>query len=615
MSKSRGESQRIYWQQWLSSNNSKGNRGHSSRRELITSSAAIRIHPDSAKAKDVTQLLRNTLNLSSLEPDGGSSVDPKNAPNSDSLVLVGTLYSLPKDYVHFEHEPLQMSNMQAQSTNSVVSSDPFHVIKTLKPDDNPLLVRDKMLEHLRRIQQGAPATGSTISPKVQWYFVPSTGDPSRSPIPSCIDLDGYCTSMEEEEHCGDSDDESITSANAQHIDAPLGDVDVLLSGSPFLAEEKTNEEPVKQPVSPSRTKPRNENHRNRLLKELRRFSQLRHAQHCGSGYLLKRSTLDPHVWRRVHCILTHDSLWYTTRVPYSNATDPAAFPRMGRFHRRIALSQALLLETNPEISSSQLFRIPHSLDVVSSRGRSHIFRAPNRTVQKQWVQALSSKIMESFENSLLEHAELIVADESKARNQRFQKLAIDPAYCPPGATHNESMYFSLIQASVQRLGMDIAEYREKCRQMQALINASMLSQASGRNGGQSSESSQAAIVEKLQMAWRAATELLESAMQVAIDVQEFSSIGKDDQDSPTHHHGGALSHSSLETHCRHVEYVLTGQHRTTGQSPTNGGSQDSGTPPSPPNQGLHRGRDSPPIDLFDLLLAELQAVVCLPSSG
>ena len=72
-------------------------------------------------------------------------------------MLVGSLYSLPPGYVHFEHEP------PACITSY---SDPFHVVKTLKPRDNPLAVRDRMLEHLLNIQTQAPAGPNKIAPKV-----------------------------------------------------------------------------------------------------------------------------------------------------------------------------------------------------------------------------------------------------------------------------------------------------------------------------------------------------------------------------------------------------------------------------------------------------------------
>lgn len=631
MKKAKGESQRIYWQQWLSSGNKsqahhqqpQQSNGSYSRRELITSSAAIRINPDAAKAKDVTQLLRDTLKLSSLE-----NTNSGNDEAVDSLVLVGTLYSLPKDYIQFEHEPPQRSNENASVPNSAKSSEPFHIIKTLQPDDNPLETRDKMMEHLRRIQEQAPFGTSNISPKVQWYFVPSNaGDPSRSPIPSCIELDGYCTSMEEEEFSQeeDEDEEFLGNDGVDETDTRDGDVyydvDLLLSRCPFMEEVTTSE-------SNNKDTKRN--------KELRRYFQMYQVQPASSGYLLKQSGKDPHVWRRVHCVLTDDHLWYTTRVPYAPQSASSGFLgndglRLGKKHGRISLGQALLLEPNTEYRASPLFRVPHSFEVVSSRGTSHVFRAPNRTVQRQWIQALTIKIMESFENSLLDHAELIVVDETMARNRRFASLAVEPLYEQPStfvsmnapiATNGEpSMYLSLIQASVLRLGMDIAEYRELCRQVHALLPGKqpVMARSGVENGSASptnidpsttnggghllaGEPMDAGTLNQVHAAWETASRLLDRSTHVALEVQQYAHHQKQNQ----HQNQQSLSHS-LETHCRHIDYVLTGQHRPpratspqSSQSSIGGGSA----------QATFPGRNSPPpIDLFDLMLSELQGLI------
>jgi hypothetical protein len=653
MKKSKGESQRIYWQQWLSSGNKsqaqqqqQQSNGNYSRRELITSSAAIRINPDAAKAKDVTQLLRDTLKLSSLESsDSGNEA-------VDSLVLVGTLYSLPKDYIQFEHEPPQQSIDNASPVpNSMKSSEPFHIIKTLKPDDNPLATRDKMMEHLRRIQEQAPSNSSTISPKVQWYFVPNNaGDPSISPIPSCIELDGYCTSMEEEDDSQDDEEEddnnvhglALGGIGADETDTRDGDVyydlDLLLSRCPFTEETTTT---ITQEGNGAGCQNDSDDKANGRTKELRRYFQMYQVQPSSSGYLLKQSFTDPHVWRRVHCVLTDDHLWYTTRVPYATAQSASTSYigndslRMGKKHGRISLGRALLLEPNTEYKASPLFRVPHSFEVVSSRGTSHIFRAANRILQRQWIQALTTKIMESFENSLLDHAELIVVDETMARNRRCNFVAVEPLFelCqasdsedPPIVSNSESMYLSLIQASVLRLGMDIAEYRELCRQVQALLPAKQpivarsgtdngsgshsttLSQNghdhSTTNGGghvlPSGEPLDARTLSQVQTAWETASRLLDRSTHVALEVQQYVRHQKQHQQLQQ-----SLSHS-LETHCRHIDYVLTGQHRppsaTSPQSSqSNGGRLASSTLP---------GRKfPPPMDLFDLLLSELQGLI------
>lgn len=369
MKVTKGESQRVYWQQWLSSKSKTAN-GHTSRRELITSSAAIRINPDAARAKDVTKLLRDTLNLSSLESTNINNDRPSvgllgEYSHSDALVLVGTLYSLPKDYIQFEHEPppRQKSDFSSPNGGSIISSssDPVHVIKTLQPDDNPLATRDKMMEHLKRMLDQVPTSSSTIAPKVQWYFVPSSVDPTRSPIPSSIDLDGYSTSMEEEEYDDDdteSDDDPnfLATDETDTIEQDYYDLDLLLSRCSLAAEGSNTDNTHMTTLKRKEI--------SRQMKEVQRYTQLSQVQPSSVGYLLKRSNIDPHVWRKVYCVLTDDHLFYTTRIPYPSSRNltfpsmPSVYPRMGKRHGRISLGQALLLEPNSEVPSSPLYRIP-----------------------------------------------------------------------------------------------------------------------------------------------------------------------------------------------------------------------------------------------------------------
>lgn len=612
MSIKKGESQRIYWQQWLK--NSSNSREYN-RRELITSSAAIRINPENAKASDVTQLLRDTLKLSTPEQEQNQQQHPESSAKSvassrsgeenegssarvykDSLVLVGTLYSLPKDYIQFEHEP------------PTESTDPFHVIKTLKPNDNPLIIRDRMMEHLKALQHDAPSQSSSkISPKVQWYFVPENTS-SGSSIPTFIELDGYCTSMEEEEVLPDDededeqdtwhgDDESDTQDHGGYYD-----VDLLLSRCSLGVEENGNGEngngkcPTKKSTG---SLSKND-------KELRRYFQLCQVPPCSSGYLLKQSTQDPHIWRRVHCILTDDHLWYTTRVPYTKKSNTTSL-RMGKRHGRISLGRALLLEPNTEYTSSPLFRVPHSFEVVNSRGTSHIFRASNRILQRQWIAALTTKIMESFENSLMDQAELIVADETIARNKRISSVAVEPLLKTSSTMEEDSssVYLSLIRASVLRLGMEISEYREICRNIHALLPAKQAvvarsnsngagNQGTGKLNGSSNSQQEDAVdnarLRQIESAWGKASGLLDCVTNVALEVQQYAQHRREKQFT--------LSHS-LETHCRHIDYVLAGYHRS------NHGSETS-------NGGLSDPKFPPPVDLFDLLLSELQGLVHEP---
>jgi hypothetical protein len=773
--KPKGESHRIYWQQWLSSSESSAGHVPQSRRELITSSAAIRISPDAARARDVTDLLRDTLNLSSLErpqqqqqqqhtlENNGNGNTTTADLHQDSLVLVGTLYSLPPDYVQFEHEPSiaaspntpssefpsRTSPNDDQITPTVSASaappfhsqrsDPFHVVKTLQPDDNPLRMRDKMIEHLRRIQESASAAASaasatpppmelggraiqavaTIAPKIQWYFVPGKAEP-HSPIPSCIDLDGYCTSMEEEDDDDDDDEEDEEdddNDNGNHSDGEKDNG----NGEGSTTEWKNNDGsfvsscPWSATTTNSATPDtKSIREQQRIRRELRRYIQLGQCQSaamqqqsCVSGFLLKRSRKDPHVWRRVHCILTEDYLWYVTRIqpPPQSSRAFQNYPRqqqqqqpfnqpsfrMARHHGRIDLLRALLLEepsssTTFESASSggPLYRIPDAFEIVNARGTSHIFRASCRKLQSQWVHALSDRIVQRFENSLMALAEMIVADECVARNKRMASVAVQPlnisqgklqqqqqqrqqeeeeeeeelasattttttttdatSHPPRARCENKSAdtHYGLFTKKVLRLGMQVSQYRERCRHVKAILPAKqpvvvVTKEVPNSATNHKKKITEPALPEPLDpetkemvlATWRAASSLLARATQVAMDVQASSLLGSkwNHQNYHPHHiHSASPSNKegkrtlsrSLETLCRHVDYVITGQFRqlsdggftATGAEAANGGGSGSKSRLGS-HRGLDQSHDPPPIDLFDLLLAELQSVAAV----
>ena len=311
-----GESQRVYWQQWFSNNET----STGSRREWMTSSVAIRM-THNATALDCTNLLRQSLGLLMSNNNSNTHTHP-----DDALVLVGTLYSLSRDFVTYQHAadsttarvisrgggiqqpetPLSTNatgqsspfntttnhrrmmnvrrtpprttkgNYQQNTNNSTTTttttttslpsttgessttssssssnrtrSDPFHLIYTLEANESPLHVRQRMAARIRQLEDKAIAWNggrgrhimSATAPQIQWYFIPGimTNDsntthnetnrpssseeaknknnntktapppPSRnSNIPNCLNLEGYCTSMEEDEGYSSSDDD------------------------------------------------------------------------------------------------------------------------------------------------------------------------------------------------------------------------------------------------------------------------------------------------------------------------------------------------------------------------------------------------------------------------
>jgi hypothetical protein len=557
------ESHRIYWQQWLSSNE----KSTGSRREWVTSSAAVRIS-QAARAVDVTGLLRESLQLNPLT---GQSHE------SDALVLVGTLYSLSRDYVRFEHEADAKQKGVGENGRSS-SAYAFNVCITLRPGDYPLQIRDRMADHLRRLQAEATVGRTIIAPKLQWYYCPAQsqdGGPNETSIPSCINLEGYCTSMEEdEEDWGYDEDEEREKDSCENdsLDAgPVQDMDLLASRFPWLVPEKSDLV-AKQSADMSSRQMQWKRHfrqENRRLHVLSAF-EAAIPQGTLSGFLLKRSSKDMHVWRRVHCVLTDDFLWFVSRryTKYS-----LGFAK----HGRVRLTRALILE--PSSDYAPLYRTPYAFEMVAADGTSHIFRAANRALQRRWIKSVSDRIIQSYENSLLESAQLIVDDGCVAQARRME-AAVDQLW--ERVQGHEHVMTSSAIGRVLRWTLKVTDFRDFCRHVRStlpakspvVVTSPLNRQPLSRESSADQRVSLDPLVQStIRAAWQQATALLQEATEVG---QSLPGI-----------------HRNLETLFRHVEFLLTGQRR-----------RRSGE--SAPDQWDRE--EPPPMDLFDVLQAELQSI-------
>lgn len=768
----KGESHRIYWQQWLASDGNdhhhqpSSNHQHSShhtttcspkspRQQLITSSAAVRIAPTGeARAQDITDLLRETLRISSSSTNtsaaaaGATAASESRTDEHDSLVLVGTLYSLPGDCIQYEHELPQQkdaltmvpvthltangggddptrtvttwdgnqTNGSRQSTTTTTAtsikpscqSDPFHVVRTLAPNENPLHVRDLMEQHLRRLEQqsqavlsGIPFTigGSNtatpvvnrtiIPPKIQWYYVPAISNSSACSIPNCIDLDGYCTSMEEQHDDDDVDEGGYWYEDDGESNAQLKKEGMMMwddhaesvqqSGVerfPWLSIEGEQEEERAENndnlnaacISSPQRKPLLDAHDQLIYtRETKRYYALLQCQSTSrpaqllSGFLLKRSRRDPHVWRRVHCILTYDHLWFVSRLyPFPEqsddnpafcpqATNHSTHPQRYAKHGRIKLTHALLLE--PAADYAPLYRTPYSFEVVSASGTSHVFRATNKQLQIRWIQALSDLIVESYENSLLQTAELLTADESTARSRRMASVSAESlwqacvdqsnAVTMDGVDSNDDgerddlrpapsvaqLLKSRHVGSILRWSIEVAEYRECCRYIHSrlppkspvVVKSSLVSGERTRQTSSSSlhdsseylmpsplslpivpEPIDPVIQSMIRSTWEQASALLARATHVALQV--YPKLSR-----------------SVETSCRHVDYIITGRFRSFSADAADFTASTSAISHPPLSEHSNNGEaphhhhhdpksGPPPFDLFDHLLGELQTL-------
>jgi hypothetical protein len=239
-----------------------------------------------------------------------------------------------------------LCSLQFEYETHANTSESLHVVRTLRPQhEHPLAIRDVHLERLKQRQRKG------MSPKLQWLFIPSPVQ-----LPNCIELDGYCT-LEDSEDPEESDD----SRDEQE-----------------LGNEQDEECWWRNALSSIHSSLNGGSQSNRwklLYHEETRLNQLRSCPStldCISGYLLKRSIKDRHVWKQVYCVLTDDHLWYVSRL---HTIEVMSIAKDGWF----GLNRAFLLEATADYAP--LYRTPPASEVVSRLGISHAFRAKNRALQ------------------------------------------------------------------------------------------------------------------------------------------------------------------------------------------------------------------------------------------
>jgi hypothetical protein len=389
---------------------------------------------------------------------------------------------------------------------------------------------------------------------------------------------------------------------------------------------------------------------------------------CLSGYLLKRSLDDPHVWRRVHCVLTDDRFWYVSRV-YGDLWGLDAPDGQARY-RYIRLARALLIARSVDRSASRhrhdenaMQPAPFCFEVISAAGVSHYFRATSQRSLATWIPSLQARIDQSGENSQMELASLILKDESVARSKRAISYAALPLWEAAGRDSLSKAHDSGIDRGstllrrldpfggpvgiVLRWGLNVADFRETCRYLHSRLPASSpvlateqrrslssLHDSDDKRGAASSagaatnngpihsqrEPLDPVLVSMIHESWEHAGSLLARAMHLGSQVLSLQY-----QQATSSNHRDPIRFSSIETHCRHVEYILTGRfrplRRASGRESGNGQYQDGSGPCRSDTSGdeprleknerlevssYSRHCDPPPIYLFDQLLLDLQ---------
>jgi PH domain len=718
-----GESHRVYWQQWANNSSIATNdgvipaTGNRSRRDLITSSAAVRITPE-AKAEDVTKLLRESSSVrSALVANEGQEeaiAVAGNQSQDDSIVLVGTLYSLSPSFIKYEHEQrltheeqkhshaarqghVSANNEQAiaiqpyQSTTTpsklqrrvVSSSQPVHVIRTLRPDENPNAIRKLMIERLRSLQcQGDSSESAvgdikkantehpTICPKLQFFYLhPSMHNP-------ILDLDGYMTSLED-----DDEDDSIGEGTDEDEEVARDECELeLVRRFPWLStptsapkDTLNGSDSQSDSVVGDRCPPVN-GHQRRRDESVRQWLYLRQtasqsSSTCLSGYLLKRSPEDPNVWRRVHCVLTEDRLWFVSRI-YEGVDGHTSHTTGHARYRCIRLARALLIvgSFDPSASSRAHFHTASHLsssfcfEVVSASGLSHAFRATNNRARQSWIAGLQARITQSGEKSLMDHAALIMKDESVARSKRATSNGALPLWnalqdrscdinaeaMEAGRTTTAGLALGSPMGKVLRWGLEVSNFKETCRFLHSRLPAKSpvvvgnprghfaLDSLEGKGSSHTSASSftepsfddrlmngeplDPSLAQMIQDSWEVAHALLAIAVKVGREIREKDAMIASTSTNLPQLHRDPAPLSSIETHCRHIEFILTGRFRPLAKEAevlvrvANGRPKivDARTESTPPARerreiGAVRQRLSPPpVDMFDDLLRDLQ---------
>lgn len=249
---------------------------------------------------------------------------------------------------------------------------------------------------------------------------------------------------------------------------------------------------------------------------------------------------------------------------------------------------------------------------------------------------------EARDHSLTHLAELLLTEETVARTERWKKSVLGVGGSGRGSrigcggarfrsmllncnsgNDNEENKGALLRSTILRFGLDVAEYREGCRQVQTLLWADYSTggaTATTATGGSvppaSASSAMAAIRRLVRQLWGEASSLLDRA--VSIHEGSRANRASTTAAATTAASGGATVSRSLETLCHHAEYIITQKRRrTTTPVPTAAAAatttEASSSPPSPTQPHHEDGdyphqRDPPPIDLFDLLWNELRTL-------
>lgn len=388
----------------------------------------------------------------------------------DTLVLVATIFSLPHDYLQFEHHetsaqfssftntsansppspttsyPSEMKEVSSSKSETIMNSqnnesntpstsnhisEPFNIVCTLQPHDIPLEKKDEiMAQSVEKVMRHIPSAQQTFNikpPLLRWFFVPIylKGDNDsevdlkqnnlgiynangRAPslCTSSVDIDGYVTDMEY-----DSDiDDSIVAETFDNSDT-FSWKSHQCSSYYYADEGVLLKCPLRQRIQ-----------KERYLQAI--MLRLESETDCVSGHLLKKSRRDDNVWKRVYCVLTEGKFFYVSRKKdiheYSTvATKDIVDCRVAK-HKMIDLRGACINKCQP----NEHHHI-HTFEIRTKCGTLHIFRATKRTTQAQWIKRLLVYTKNCNDNYLFDNADAIITKEAVVRGKKSKITLMD----------------------------------------------------------------------------------------------------------------------------------------------------------------------------------------------
>jgi hypothetical protein len=426
--------------------------------------------------------------------------------------------------------------------------EPLCYVRTVLPDEHPLLIRDEVMKLLIELRQKAEDEmgfhligeregyfhGQCPHPTFRWYFQPcsplggngSANSPKIQCIPAYVDVEGYCTTEDESE----SDHDEINDLEVDDADKE-GIIDVS------DGVEKS-------------AKTKHSRMRRQLIEERRRIAFLRDLTDLPfivSGYLLKQSWREPNLWRRVYCVLSEDRMWTIGRMKplktfnHASPTDILTSLRTGR-HRYFMLHRSQLLERGEgalirQHSSSRCSgyhlaplnqRLPNSFRVITSQGKCHTFRAFTSQLFRLWVTSISEKIAQKVGDGIMDLANVIAEEETMARCRRMDDVAVSPLELHD----NASTKWKSISMDVVRFGIAVAAFRELCRHVNESIRQYSLMNAQTKVGPSRTMSASVLDAQMISCAWDDARVVLSKSAQL---IHALAAMQHDELDKNSYH--------------------------------------------------------------------------------